>query len=89
MLNALLIVGALLGLVLRTCWHIASFCWEVFCCWRQRGSNGLFAFRQFINAAAFCSLSTTISAVSNLVGILPAESFLLTFARWASVLPPP
>ncbi len=75
MLNALLIVGALLGLVLTHLLAHRKFCWEVFAAGGNAGSDGLFAFRQFINAAAFVLFSTTISAVSNLVGILPAESF--------------
>lgn len=75
MLNALLIVGALLGLVLTHLLAHRKFCWEVFAAGGNAGSHGLFAFRQFINAAAFVLFSTTISAVSNLVGILPAESF--------------
>ncbi len=91
MLNALLIVGALLGLVLTHLLAHRKFLLGSFLLLAATlVVMACFAFRQFINAAAFCSLLTaTISAVSNLVGILPAKVFLLTFARWASVLPPP
>ncbi|STK20770.1 major facilitator superfamily protein [Escherichia coli] len=86
MLNALLIVGALLGLVLTHLLAHRKF---------LLGSFLLLAATLVVMACLpsgssltlllFVLFSTTISAVSNLVGILPAESFLLTFARWASV----
>lgn len=57
MLNALLIVGALLGLVLtHLLAHRKFFAGKFFAAGGNAGSHGLFAFRQFINAAAFCSL---------------------------------
>jgi predicted MFS family arabinose efflux permease len=76
MLNALLIVGALLGLVLT---HLLPH--------RQflLGSFLLLAITLWVMSSLppgshytlllFVLFSTTISAVSNLVGILPAESF--------------
>lgn len=71
----LLIVGALLGLVLTHLLAHRKFLLGSFAAGGNAGSHGLFAFGSSLTLLLFVLFSTTISAVSNLVGILPAEEF--------------